>query len=1008
MSSLDTLFNNRYRAIYTVDERPDSKIWRCRDDQDGNLVLVAELVVTGDAQRAQLETLARQLATTQSDVVLPLTDHFAGDGRYYLVCRDPGGQDLDRTLRTQGAPLSETTMLRELQRMLTGLEKLHTMRPGLFLGDPTASDVWLNEQGSWFFTPFPFVRPIAGSPSAYRAPELAQPHAEPNAVSDIYSLGALSYHALTGWPPPSAEQLKAGMPLNPPRSLNPNVSALAEQGLLRALQLRAPNRYQTAREMRVALDTAQLMASRPTAFALDPATQPAPAPMPMPAAVASTSVSPAPAAYTPAPEYAGGPYMAPPPARRGMSVGCIVALAVGITLALGFACLAIALIFTPFRSVLSGAGLNLPGISAQAPLPTELASVPTVVVTAEPEATAEPVATLVPIALAEGAIALENAQAITQTREITGTQLGPVAFAPDDGTLAIGIGNRVALRDGQTLDRIEDLAGHRGRVTSIAWSADGSLLASGASDDNDIRVWEASTRRIRHVLSGHTGWIRSLAFSPDGATLASGSIDLTIKLWDARSGQLLQTLTGHSDLVGGVNFSPDGKQVASASRDGSVRLWDVATGKEVAGFSFQTGLADLSQRFWTTGVAFSPDGKTIAVGATDANVYLLDAATGQEIRRLAGHTNWIVIRGLAYSSDGKRLYSSGLDGTVRIWDAATGSEISVLEQHSRDIFAIALSNDSNRLVSASDEEGVMHVWDLAAGSVRESLRVGQGIITTVVFAPDNKRVALTGYNGQSQIRDLESDQTLPFTGGVATRPLAFISDTAFVAITDQGTAAIVDITTGDAQQLQGFAGRPIGVAASNDGKLVAACGEAGIVVVWNAATGDVIDQFQTELPVTTQVAFSYNDEYLAVVGPGSQPQIEIWDLAGKQRSQTLTGPEGGISGISLQPGGTLLAATSNDGSMRLWDIATGLPVRRIDAEPTQGFFTSVSFSPDGTMVATGALNGDMQLWDVRSGSEAARYSLPGGIINLSFSSDGATLAVSTSDGTVRFFSRTRG
>ncbi len=1014
MSSLEVTFNNRYRTIYTVDERPGSKIWRCRDDQTGNLVLIAEIQIGTETERTTIEALARQIAAFKHDFMLPLTDQFVTEGAYCLVCPDPGGQDLDRTLRTRGGPFNETDGMLQLQRLLSALEMLHGMRPGLFIGDPTPADLWVAENGTWMLTPFTLARPIRSLPSPYRAPELSGTNAEPNSVSDMYAVGALSYQAFTGWPPPTAEQLKAGTPLNPPRTLNPSLSVLAEQGLLRALQARAANRYQTAREMRVALNTAQVMSNRPNSFTQEPP----PAPPVVPPSVAPIGYQPpvvvaGQATYPPPPGYAPlppGQYYAPPaPPRRSMSTGCIVTIAVALTLALGIACIGLALLFIP--GVRSAIGFNAGPAPIVAPIPANPSSseAPTLAVpTSGIEPTEVPIPTLVPIALGDQAIVLDSAKTITQTRELTGTQLGPVGYSPDGKTIAIGIGSRITLRDGQSLDQIGDLNGHTGRVTALAWSADGSLLATGASDDNDIRVWNTNTRQIRHVLRGHTGWIRSLAFSPNGAILASGSIDLTIRLWDAQSGQLLQTLQGHTDLIGGVSFSPDGTRLASASRDGSVRLWDTATGQPVTSFAFQTGLIDASRRYWTTAVAFSPDGKTIAIGATDALIYIVAATSGKELHRLSGHTNWIVIRGLAFSTDGTRLYSSGLDATIRVWDTQAGTELATLQQHSLDIFAIALSPDNKELVSSSDEEGVLNVWDLASGNVRGSLSVGQGIITNVIFSPDSNIVALTGYNGQVQLRALSNNQTQPFTGAASTRPLAFISNKEFVAITDQGTIVIANIASGETRQLEGFKDRPAGVAASRDAKFVAASGAGGTVVVWEAATGALVSELKTDLSVAPQLAFSYNGDILAVSGAASQPQIELWDLATKQRIHTLDGPTKLISSMSFQPGGTLLAATSIDGSMRIWDVQSGLPVRKTDAQPNQGWYTSVSFSPDGTLLATGTVNGDLQIWDVRTGQEAAAYALRDGIFSVNFSPDGTVLAASTRDGSVRLFGRAQG
>ena len=100
--------------------------------------------------------------------------------------------------------------------------------------------------------------------------------------------------------------------------------------------------------------------------------------------------------------------------------------------------------------------------------------------------------------------------------------------------------------------------GHSLGVTSVAFSPDGKLLASGSAD-NSIKLWNVASGRELRTLSGHTAPVSSVAFSPDGKVLASGSWDTTIKLWDVASGRELRTLTGHTDKVNSVAFSPDGQ-----------------------------------------------------------------------------------------------------------------------------------------------------------------------------------------------------------------------------------------------------------------------------------------------------------------------------------------------------------------------------------------------------------------------------------------------------------------
>ena len=110
-----------------------------------------------------------------------------------------------------------------------------------------------------------------------------------------------------------------------------------------------------------------------------------------------------------------------------------------------------------------------------------------------------------------------------------------------------------------------------GPPRSIAFTE--GIIAVGCVDGR-VLLRSSETGEVIRTLVGHTGGVWGVAFSPDGTTIATASADNTARLWDATTGNQTQELTGHTSVVWGVAFSPDGTTIATASADGTARLWD--------------------------------------------------------------------------------------------------------------------------------------------------------------------------------------------------------------------------------------------------------------------------------------------------------------------------------------------------------------------------------------------------------------------------------------------------
>ena len=120
------------------------------------------------------------------------------------------------------------------------------------------------------------------------------------------------------------------------------------------------------------------------------------------------------------------------------------------------------------------------------------------------------------------------------------------------------------------------LSGHNGSVSSLCFSPDGSLLASGGYDSM-VLLWNIGDGSVVHHFN-HGDRVTAVAFSPDGATVASAGSDQTIKLWAVGSGKLLKTITGHTTRIHSVMFDLSGKALVSGG-DNELIIWDVRAGK---------------------------------------------------------------------------------------------------------------------------------------------------------------------------------------------------------------------------------------------------------------------------------------------------------------------------------------------------------------------------------------------------------------------------------------------
>ncbi|KZP12036.1 WD40 repeat-like protein [Athelia psychrophila] len=530
-----------------------------------------------------------------------------------------------------------------------------------------------------------------------------------------------------------------------------------------------------------------------------------------------------------------------------------------------------------------------------------------------------------------------------------------LTFAPQDSALRKYYSPQIKVTGGpkewNACSRI--IEGHTKRVMHVAYSLDGTRIASG-STDRTIRLWDAISGAHLNTLEGHSNNINSVAFSPDGTTIASGSDDKTTRLWDAVSGKHLVTLEGHSDVVRSVAYCPDGTRIASGSNDHTIQLWDAASG---AHLNTLKGHSDS-----VLSITFSPDGTTIASssGYWDKTLRLWDAVSGKHLVALKGHSD--SVGSVAYSPNGTRLVSGSDDHTIRIWDAIKRKHRKTLKGHKGSVHSVSFSPDGTTIASSGDK--TIRLWDAISGDNLVTLEGHSKIVYSVSFSPagthivsgsldDTIRLWVTGHRIPPESRFPRTFSRFKITSSLVNHDR--ISDTNIRRVSFSLDASVI-----------------IYAPASGPPMLCDAVTRAYPI----ALKGHSCD---------SPLALSHDGTRI-VAGFGKR--VRVWDTVSGRILKILEGHQIGVQAVAFSPDGTRIASATINGTTRLWDAVTGAHIH-IWERQNNWQVDSVAFSPAGTRIASVFTGHEICLWDTLHGTLLATFKTANNPLNsIAFSPDG--------------------
>ncbi|GAA2732001.1 hypothetical protein GCM10010439_48730 [Actinocorallia aurantiaca] len=410
--------------------------------------------------------------------------------------------------------------------------------------------------------------------------------------------------------------------------------------------------------------------------------------------------------------------------------------------------------------------------------------------------------------------------------------------------------------------------------------------------------------------------------------------------------------------------------------------------------------------------AYSPDGATIAFGGEDGSVLLCDSRTGLPLRVLQGHRDRAYA--VLYAGEGL-LVTGAADGTLRFWDTSTGEQKQSIDIHPDGVWPVVTDADGS-LVAAGDATGTIRIWRTATAELHTVLPGHTAPVYTCAFSPGGGpgRFIVTG-DSAGTVRVWSGDGELLHTmeGEGAVFRLIFTEDGLLVTGDEHGRIRVWDPPSGALlRELSGHTGRVYALDA-RDGLLVSGDTE-GSVRLWDLTGRYSPRQLTGHTGAIYRAAFDPDGTRL--VTSDSDGAVRLWSL---ERSggepgpgfgrllHALSGHRGAVWPPVFRPDGAQLATSSNDGTARLWDTATGVCRHTLRGHSRR--ITSVRFSPDGTMLATAGNDGVVRIWDPVGGVRL--HELTGTsdrLTSATFSPAGGRLGTATNDGGVHLWQAASG
>jgi eukaryotic-like serine/threonine-protein kinase len=465
---------------------------------------------------------------------------------------------------------------------------------------------------------------------------------------------------------------------------------------------------------------------------------------------------------------------------------------------------------------------------------------------------------------------------------------------------------------------------------------------------------------------------RGLATTRDGALAVLARGDGEVRAYRISSGQLLASCRFGTNGTA-IVLEDATEHLKEASRQ-DVERCDLLAKRLAATANSQPPKADIVVTLrWSDHFAYSADGRRLAVWrGYEHRLNIIDLTTGQEeMEYNLGSINAQSV--LCFLAGDSMLALGGLDHAVRLWHLAPPQNPVVIRAHSpKEAWAVAFAPGGRTLASAGDD-GCIRLWDVETGQAQGVLRGHDALVSCIAFAPDGRTLVGGSFDDKERLILWDLASRRPkfalrgHTGNV--RGVAFSPDCRSVASAgDDATIMLWDTSDGRCVTRIPTGSRLNCIAFSPVGRTLAAGERSGRITLVDLMTLDS----RTIDAVAPVESLTFSPDGSQIISGHDGGLIMIWDAATGNRIRELSGHYVNVFDVATSPDGTTIASAGHDRSVILWDPATGQQLLRLAECKAQ--VNAVAFSPDGQLLAAADHTGAITIWSAGPAVEKPRLS----------------------------------